>query len=95
MTRERRYNIKREQIKIAATGVLELIDEFDSFETEFLKSQPQCGRDWAMMLEESLVGQAKTWRDAEVLYPPGSEYYARFIRPDCTDHDNWTYYRWI
>ena len=49
MTRERRYGIKRELIKIAAGGVLELIDEFDSFETEFLKAQPQCGRAWATM----------------------------------------------
>ena len=94
-TWERRYGIKREQVKIAAGGVLELIDEFDSFETEFLKSQPPCGRDWAMMVDESLIGRAKTWRDSEVLYPPGSTYYNNFIRPDCTDRENWTYYRWI
>ena len=71
MTRERRYGIKRELIKIAAGGVLELIDEFDSFETEFLKTQPQGDRDWAMMFGESLIGRAKTWRDAEVLYLQG------------------------
>ena len=87
MNRERRFGMKREIPKAAATGVLELVDELGNFETEFLKTTPQGGKDWAHAFDEALAGRAKTWRDAEALYLPGSIYYGNCIRPECTDQE--------
>ena len=58
--REKRFNINRNVPKVAAGSPMGLVDELDYFETEFIKSQPTSGRDWAQALDENLVGQAKT-----------------------------------
>ena len=65
--REKRFNIKRDVPKVAAGSAMGLVDELDYFETEFIKSQPTSGRDWAQALDENLVGQAKTWRDFAIV----------------------------
>ena len=45
--REKRFNINRNVPKVAAGSPMGLVDELDYFETEFVKSQPTSGRDWA------------------------------------------------
>ena len=66
-SREKRFNIQRTVPKVAADSLMGLVDELDYFETGFYKTQPSSATDWAMTLGESLVGNAKTWRDFAIL----------------------------
>ena len=57
--RDQRFNVKRTIPKIGAEGPQELLEEFESFEETFARTNPTSAREWAITLDEALVGKAK------------------------------------
>ena len=57
--REARFKITRNIPKITAEGMVNLLDEFDEFETTFARTNPQSAKEWAMTLDDALEGKAK------------------------------------
>ena len=61
-----RFKISRTLPKITSETGSDLIDEITEFEREFDKTNPKTGKQWALMLDESLAGRSKNWRDFAV-----------------------------
>ena len=72
-----------------------LLDEIDEFEKEFAKTNPKSMRDWAVALDEAVIGKAKTWRDYVILHQPGKALYDALLRDDAVAGDYGAYYRYV
>ena len=95
MDREQRFKIRRDIPKISAETGQRLLDEFDEFEEVFVKTDPRRARDWALALEEALVGRAKSTRDFAILHNPGRQLYEAIMERDAPDPAYADYYRFI
>ena len=72
-----------------------LVEQLDSFELAVMDTRPKSNEEWARLLDESLTGSAKGWRDFTIVNHPGKYYYQRTVRRGVTDEDFQDYYRYL
>ena len=54
-----------------------LVEQLDSFELAVMDTRPKTNEEWARLLDESLAGSAKSWRDFAIVNHPGKYYHQR------------------
>ena len=69
--REKRFNTGKVIPKITAADAQTTLDEFTAFEEEFVKTSPGNSKAWLAMLNDALVGEAKTWKNFVIVTEPG------------------------
>ena len=61
--REDRFKITRSIPKINGADARTILEEFEAFEEEVIKTEPTTAKQWYQALEDALDGPARTWRD--------------------------------